>query len=121
MALTQENKYKVIFALCHVGTIIDPTSVNFNSIIRDRLNIDNQFVEDQVISLLAKIELIKSKLESSPTKNNVKKIGDIELDTDVGIVLIKKEYNRLLGELSNLLDIPCACKIGSTRNVSICL
>jgi hypothetical protein len=119
MALTTEDKYKVIFALCYPGTVLDTDSVNFNSIIRDRLNIENSYVEDQARCLLGKIEMIKSKLEASPTKNNVKEIGDIVLDTGIGITLINKEYKRLLSELSMLLDIPSRCKTG--RNISVCL
>lgn len=119
--LTQEDKYRVIFALCLNGEVITESSVNFNSIVRDRLNVNNQFIEDQVSSLLGKIDLIKTRLESSPKNSNVKKIGDIELDTDKSHSLIMKEYNRLLSELSKLLDIPCQCKTGSNRNVSVCL
>lgn len=119
--LTEETKYKVIIELCYPGTVLDPASVNFNSIVRDRLTIDNQYIEEEVKSILDKIALIKTQLETSPTKSNVKRIGDIELDTGIGHSLIKKEYNRLLSNLSTLLDLPCLCKTGSNRNVSVCL
>lgn len=119
--LTDEIKYKVIIELCYPGTVLDPASVNFNSIVRDRLSVSNQYIEEEVQSLLDKISLIKTKLEDSPTKNNVKRIGDIELDTTIGASLIKREYNRLLSRLSTLLDLPCLCKTGSSRNISVCL
>lgn len=119
--LAEDVKYKVIFALCYTGTVLDPNSVNFNSIVRDRLNIDNFYIEERVTVLLSKIESIKSLLENSPTKNNVKRIGDIELDTENGRDLITKEYARLLDELSKLLDLPSMCKAGGGRNVPVCL
>jgi hypothetical protein len=119
--LTDETKYKVIIELCYPGTVLDPASVNFNSIVRDRLSIDNQYIEEEVESLLEKIALIKTRLEESPGKNNVKRIGDIELDTGIGLNLIRREYNRLLSNLSTLLDLPCLCKFGSNRNISVCL
>lgn len=119
--LTQDDKYRVIFALCLNGEVITETSVNFNSIVRDRLNIDNTHIEDRVIQLLEKIDLIKTRLEDSPKNSNVKRIGDIELDTEKSHSLIKKEYQRLLSELSSLLDIPCQCKFGSSRNIGLCL
>lgn len=119
--LTEQVKYRVIFSLCLNGEVITPTSVNFNSIVRDRLNIDNEYIEAQVVKLLDSIDLIKVSLENSPKKANVKQIGDIQLDTDKSLMLIKREHSRLLAELSSLLDIPCQCKFASNRNISVCL
>ena len=119
--LSQENKYRVVFALCLNGEVLTETSVNFNSIVRDRLNINNVYVEDQVEKLLGQIDAIKIKLGESPSNSNVKQIGDIILDTDRSFSLINKEYRRLLGELSQLIDIPSQCRSGSTRNASVCL
>lgn len=111
MALSQEDKYRVIFALCHTGKILEPNSTHFNSVINDRLNNLNAFIESQVLSLLTKIEASKLALNSTG-KDNVKRIGDIELDTELGRPLKIRELNRLLSELSNLLDIPNRCKSG---------
>lgn len=113
--LTQEQKYKVIFALCHTGTIIDPTTIGFNSIIRDRLETDyDDYVLARVDFLLGEIEKADAILRASPSKANLKRIGDIELDNTSGIPLIKQELRRLKNELSQLLDIPNACKSGSS-------
>lgn len=111
MALSEENKFRVIFALCHTGKILDENSTHFNSIIDDRLKNLNAFVEAQVLSLLTKIEASKTAINTTG-KDNVKRIGDIELDTKVSRSVKIKELNRLLSELSNLLDIPNRCKSG---------
>lgn len=114
-ALTAEQKYKVIFALCHTGTVIDPTTVNFNSIIRDRLEtIYDDFVSDRVTVLLTQIESAETILRGSPSKASLKRIGDIELDNTSGIPLIKSEVKRLKSELSRLLDIPNNCSSGNS-------
>lgn len=104
--LTDENKYKVIFALGYPGEVLTATSMHFNSIVRDRLAINNPFVEERVISLLDEIDAIKVKFSKSPTNSNLKRIGDIELDTERSHLLIQKEFNRLLDELSKLLGLP---------------
>lgn len=114
MAFSSEDKHKIIFALCHSGNVLNPSSTLYNSVINDRLNDLSSFTEEQALGLVSKIERIKSSLENSPTKNNVKRIGDIELDTDMGISLLKKEYKRLTDELSKLLDIPNRCSVGSS-------
>lgn len=111
MALSEENKFRVIFALCHNGKILDEGSTHFNSIIDDRLKNLNPIVETQVADLLTKIEASRTALNTTG-KDNVKRIGDIELDTKFSRSVKIKELNRLLSELSNLLDIPNRCKSG---------
>jgi uncharacterized small protein (DUF1192 family) len=114
MALSEELKYKVIFALCHTGKILDPSSMHFNSLVRDRLELSNQYIEERVEFLLSEIERTEEILRKSPSKANLKRIGDIELDNSGGIPLIQNEMRRLKNELSQLLDIPNACKGGSS-------
>lgn len=119
MALSDDQKYKVIFALGFPGEVITENSMHFNSIVRDRLNIDNALVEAQVDSLLTKIAAVKVQLEASPKNSNLKRIGDIELDTEKSHLLIKKELVRLLEELSKLLCLPNNGVRG--KNVSVVL
>jgi hypothetical protein len=117
--LSTANKYRVIFALGYPGEVITPTSTEFNSIVRDRLNIDNADVETRIVALLDKIDATKTKLEASPTKANVKSIGDIEFDTTQSLLLIQKELSRLVGELSKLLNLPDRSRRGRTVGVSL--
>lgn len=121
MSFSTEDKYRIVMALCHAGTVLDPGSVNFNSIVRDRLAIDNIYVEERAVYLVDEIEAVRLQLRSSPTKSNVKRIGDIELDTTISLDLIKKELNRLITELSQLLDISNQCKgSGGSSSASVC-
>jgi len=113
MSLGEEDKFKVIFALCHTGGVIIKDNVNFNSIIDDRISIDNSYVEDQAMALVEKINALKDDLSSGTKKDAVTQIGDIHFDTKVTRASKTKELSRLLKELSNLLDIPNRCKVGS--------
>lgn len=112
MAFTEEQKYSIVFALCHDGKIILEGSTSYSGIIADRLDNLNSFIEARALELVTKIEAAKTLLESSGTKDNVKRIGDIELDTNMSRSLKQKELKRLLSELSQLLDIPNRCKVG---------
>lgn len=121
MSFSTEDKYKIVMALCHVGTVLDENNVNFNSIIRDRLAISNQFVEDRAKQLLSQIEAAREKLNTAADKGNVKRIGDIELDTEnhSKTKLLGHELQRLRNELSQLLDIPNCCR-GGRGSVRVC-
>lgn len=121
MALSLEDQHRVVFALCLPGRILDNTSMDYNSIVFDHLQLNNQFIEARVVSILDDIDTIKTQLKASPKNANLKRIGDIELDTDRSHLLIKKEYSRLLEELSKLLDIPCRCRAGGGKNVCVVL
>lgn len=112
MALSQEDKYRIIFALCHEGKILVEGSTSYSKILADRLENLNSFIEDRAISLVDSIESMKTKLETGSLKDNVKRIGDIELDTQKSMSLKHNELKRLLTELSQLLDIPNRCKVG---------
>ena len=118
MAFTAEQKHKIAFALGYPGSILQAGSVNYNSVFNDRIEGCTPETEATAIALLAKIDAIELKLESSPTKSNVKRIDDIELDTKISDELISKESNRLRNRLSQLLDIPNMCK-GSSRMVGV--
>lgn len=112
MAFTTDDKYRIIFALCHSGKTLIETSTHYNSVLASRLDNLNINIETHALSLLDKIEAAKTSLESSPTKDNVKQIGDIHLDTTRSRELKNKELRRLLSELSSLLDIPNRCSVG---------
>lgn len=113
MAFSQEDKFNIIFALCHDGKILIPNSTSYSGIIAARLDNLNSFIEERALTLVSKIDAVKTMLESSPTKDNVRRIGDIELDPSLSRDLKQKELKRLLNELSQLLEIPNRCKVGS--------
>lgn len=118
MSFTSGQKHQIAHALCYPGSIIQVGSVNYNSVFNDRITGCTAETEATAIAILAKIDAIELKLESSPTKSNVKRIDDIELDTSMSDRLINKESQRLRNRLSQLLDIPNNCK-GSSCMVGV--
>ena len=119
MAFTEEDKFKIVFALCHSGKILLPNSTHFDSVFNDRLINLNIIIEEQALALVTKIEANKLSFEKSTTKDNVKQIGDIHLDTTRSLSNRRSELRRLLSELSNLLDIPNRCKLGGSGMSSV--
>ena len=119
MALSSGDKQKIVFLLGHAGKILISTSTHFSKIIADRMENLNIDIEDQVETLLVLIDTARTKLTSTSSSGNVKKIDGIELDTSRTKSLIVNDYKRLLRELSCLLDIPLISKIGgNTFNIS---
>ena len=119
MALSDETKHRIVFALCHNAKILDPGSTHYNSIFNDRLDGLSQFTEDRVEELLKQIEDQKKTVSGASAKGNVKRIGDIELDTNRTIDLAYQELRRLQNELAQMLDIPNACR-GARGSARVC-
>lgn len=112
--LTKEQKQSIVIHLCYPVTVLEKDHVNYHSIINDRLNyIDDVFVEGKVQAIIEKIDNIQSNYQSMAVKGNVRRIDDIEFDTSIGSLPVKKEERRLKKMLSSLLDIPSACSSGS--------
>ena len=106
MALTATQRTKVVFELGYAGNVLVNTSVNYNSIIDDRLTHIDSETETLVVALLAELATAKAKYTTAINKGSVNRIGDIELDTDKTVSVITQEYNRIRKQISSLLDIP---------------
>jgi hypothetical protein len=115
--LSAETKSRVLFALCYPARTLDETSMDYDSIVKDRLNGLDQYSEERVVFLLDSIQSVDEKVTSTTLMQNVKSIGDIELDNSVGIVNLKNEQRRLKTELSQLLGISNLCRGGSCGRV----
>ena len=118
MALTDQQKYDAIFYLGYASKVLDPGSTHYEKILADRLEGLHAVAESRVISLLAEISAARTKFTASSGRMLVKRVGDIELNTDEHLY-INKEYRRLLDELSSLLDIPR--RGGGGRMIPVCL
>jgi hypothetical protein len=119
MALTDENKFRILKNLCYPSTTLDETSTNYNSIVNDRLNGLSSYAEEEVETLLGKIEVLDGKLESSPDSFKVKQVGEIHFNVNGGSALYRKELLRKRKQLATLLDIPNRCKGGSCFTVRV--
>lgn len=119
MALTDDQKQDVVFYLGYPGTVLIPTSTNYSKIVADRLDNLNARIESQVTALLTEIAAVRTKFGASTTRMLVKKVGDIELNSDNEHLLLNKEYKRLLRNLAALLDL--SVQGGGGINIGLCL
>lgn len=105
MALTDDQKHQVVFHLGYSGKTIIAGTTDYNKTVVDALGGLNSYVEAQVVDLLDQIATAKEKFSASSSRMLVKKVGDIELNTDEHRSL-GQEFRRLIRELSSLLGIP---------------
>ena len=118
MALTETQQHDVIFYLGWPGKTLVTSSTHYNKVIADRLTNLNTNTETQVTGLLAEIVALRTKYGASTSRMLVKKVGDIELNTDEHHTL-GREYRRVLRDLSQLLDIPL--KKGGGMTIGLCV
>jgi hypothetical protein len=110
MALTDMQKAEIVFYLGYPGKSIIETSDSYNSTVATKLLNLSADMETLAIRLLTKIKKIDEQLVEALGRMYTKKIEDIELNSDVR-VLVRAEKKKYLQELSGLLDIP-------TNNIS---
>lgn len=111
MALSTVEKTQVIYLLGYPGKVLVEGSTHYDPTIARRLNDLTPEIEDIARACIADVETVKSRLLASQGRMLVKKVGDIELNTDENMNL-KGEYRRLLEQLATLLDIPNRVKGG---------
>lgn len=117
MALTEEQRIKTVLFLGYPATSIMPGSTDYSRGLMARLITLSPTAEAMIVALLTDIEEVKGKLKASSSRMLVKKVGDIELNTEESGGL-RKEHGRLLRELSSILSIP-NLNSGSMINLSI--
>lgn len=121
MALSDQNKADVIWYLGYPGKVLEVGSTHYDPILVGRLNNLSAEIETQVTNLLERLEKLDIKFDKASGRFLVKKVGDIELNTDE-FSLLTKAYKRWLRQLSSLLDIPMAagtCGGGATVNLCV--
>lgn len=112
MALTTSQKNKILRILGYPYGTIDPASLDFSNIIKrklDRVAMDSQV---EVERILQWIDDLDEKRGQAIQQAGVKKIDDIEFTGDHHVVLMK-EKNRYVRELSSLLGIYAPALQGS--------
>lgn len=118
MALDTTQKQAVVFYLGYPGTTLVVGATAYNGMVAQRLTGLNEDIEDQVAALLTSIASTRTKLEASQGRMLVKKVGDIELNSDERM-LLGRELKRLSMNLSTLLDIPMRNVSGNIINLVI--
>lgn len=117
MALTNQEKIKIITDLGHPAKTLLEDSTHFNRIMSDRFENLTPETVACVRELLGRAKDIDERLSKGIKRAGIEKVGDIhfsgrELD------ILRKERKKVLNELSDVLDIPY--KRGSA-SVNICV
>lgn len=119
MALTSQQKHKVIFYLGWSGQTIVAGSTQYNSVVNDRLtNNLNADIEKLVKTLLEKLEKYDAALEAAKCRLSAKSVDKIEMNPDE-IRMLRSERKRCIRELSDHLDIPIVKSGGSMHGVIV--
>ena len=105
MALTDLEKYKIVTWLGHPAKTLVTDSTHYNNIIAARLDNLDTNIEIIVRDKMDHLESLEEKRLKGLNRAGVKRIDDIELNGEE-LRTFSKERNRLLNELSDLLDIP---------------
>lgn len=118
MALTDKLKDCIVFYLGWPAKTLVVDSTDYSKIFSDRLTDFSSDSEKRIKGLLEKIEGIDTQLEEARCRASTSKVDDITLNPDE-IMLLKKERNRCIKELSCFLDIKVICKSSSMGNICI--
>lgn len=107
MALTEEEKSKVVLALGY------PAFANFRFI--TSLELDNPVYEEQILKDLATIDRVQTALQAIEETVEANALGEIELSYSRKIKFLKSQGNHAILSLSRLLDIPVFFNRFNTR------
>lgn len=118
MALSATEKASIISYLGWPGKTLTVGSTHYNSTIVNRLENLDADVETLVRSFLTQLDALEVQYTASTSRMLVKKVGDIELNSDEHTSL-GKERRRVLARLCNTLDIPLVGGGGNMVGVQI--
>lgn len=105
MALSSDSKLKVLYHLCYPATSLTAGNTNFNSVIRDRLSIEDQAICDQIDKTIEELDEAESCIREAKKCLKVESVDGIKMNKD-HIRNSIAEYRRLIKKLSCSIDIP---------------
>jgi hypothetical protein len=117
MAFTSQQMQDIIYYLGWPGKTILSGSTHYNSVIYSRLINLNADIENQALVLVERIKEIDGVLRKSIHRASTMKLQDIELNPEERLIL-RRERTKILGELSDLLDIDIQ-KSGGSGNIAL--
>jgi len=103
--LSTESKLKALYHLCYPATSLTVGNVNFNSILRDRLDISDSQIIDIIEKLLEELDEAEDCIKEAKKCLKVEAVDNIRMNKD-HIKNSKDEYRRLLNKLACTVDIP---------------
>lgn len=104
MALTLQQQQDIVYYLGWPGKTIIQGSTHYNSVIASRLINLNDVIEAQAIALVTRIVNIDTILVKYTSRALVLEIQDIKLNP-AEAARLRTERRKIIGELSDLLDI----------------
>lgn len=105
MALTSTEQNKVVQLLGYPGIILDPTSVAYDKIFADRLNMINVDTETLVRGFLTQIAAVETQMNAAPTRLISSQVGDIRINLEE-LEGLRKERKKIARELAAHLMLP---------------
>ena len=116
MALTATEKVKIVTDLGWPAKTVIDGSIHYSNWVDDRLTDLTPEIEACVRDLLSRLEKMDAKLEKATCRVSVKQVDGITFRDDE-IRILRRERWRIIGELSDMLDIPA-----KSRNMgSVCV
>ena len=117
MALTDQQKFDIVYFLGWPGKTLIIASTHYNSIVASRLINLNPQIEAQVKGLLARIAAIQKQLDEARCRLAASQVNDIKMNS-MEMEQLRKEYLKWIRELSDLLDIKIEKK-GYSHNIGL--
>lgn len=114
MALSSDSKLKVLYHLCYPATSLTVGNTNYNSVINDRLSIEDQAICDQIDNTIAELDEAEACIREAKKCLKVESVDGIKMNKD-HIRNAMTEYKRIIKKLSCSIDIPakgCCISIG---------
>ena len=108
MAFSNAEKIKILKFLGWPANTINSTSLSYSKIISDRLLNVMTEAEDEVRTLLDRLEAIETSLIDAVDSSGVKKIDEIEFfgaQDGTKLSALRSEKKRVIYELATLLDM----------------
>ena len=118
MALSQQEKVKIITDLGYAGLTVVPDSIHYSNWIDDRLSTITAEIERCIRDLLKRLQAMDEKLEKAVCRAGISQIDGIKFRDDE-LRILRRERRRILRELSDALEIPLMASGGAVGNVCV--
>jgi hypothetical protein len=105
MALSDAEKFDVVFRLGWSGKTLIVDSTDYSKIIADRLINLSAPIEAQIRLLLSRLKKVTESIDAAMCRLSAKQVGDITLRDDE-LYQLRREEKRIKKELSALTDVP---------------
>lgn len=118
MALTSQQQNKIVQLLGYGGKVIQAGSVIYDKVMNDRLHNLPPDTESLVVSYLASISAIETKIAQAPARLAAKQIDGLTMNLEE-LSMLRSERKKIAREISAILDIPYVANNGINSSVMV--